>query len=107
MYKDWNFAKSNFQKSAAHNWQYFEQNKCQIGWNKLQHIATFKVFFLKLIFYKILILRITKDVNTLIVGLSSKNPGGGIGTVDYTASNVNKPLSYVGGQLTVVGVCYI
>jgi eukaryotic translation initiation factor 2C len=47
--------------------------------------------------------RIAKDMKTLIVGFSSNHPGGGIGTVDDTASNVNKPPSYVGGPPTAVG----
>lgn len=41
----------------------------------------------------------------MIIGFSSNHPGGGIGTVDDTASNPNKPPSFVSGPPTAVGVC--
>ncbi|CAK5073716.1 unnamed protein product [Meloidogyne enterolobii] len=47
--------------------------------------------------------RIATDTSTLIIGFSANHPGGGIGTVDDTASDPNKAPSFVSGPPTAVG----
>ncbi|KAL7070330.1 hypothetical protein ACQ4LE_010494 [Meloidogyne hapla] len=47
--------------------------------------------------------RIATDTSTLIIGFSANHPGGGIGTVDDTASDPNRAPSFVSGPPTAVG----